>query len=139
MIANIYLVPDLQVLREYAVYANQFNLREFEFWEKLEYKVLKCFPESEQELGWLADISFLMGQFEEGEVIYNHVSKLLKDQDLSIDQYVKLYLTFNMLKKGEKDWISKLVKGVSDNLHLADAEQLVGVLEALKEAKSMPN
>ena len=63
---------------------------------------------------------------------------MLQDKDMSIDQYVKLYLTFNMLKIGEKVWIDKLLNGIADNMVEADAEQMTGVLGALKDAKKLP-
>lgn len=43
-----------------------------------------------------------MGQFGVGEIIYNHAAKMIQNVDLSIDQYVKLFMTFHMLKRGEK-------------------------------------
>ena len=46
---------------------------------------------------------------------------MLQDKNMSIDQYVKLYLTFNMLKIGEKVWIDKLLNGIADNMAEADA------------------
>ena len=36
---------------------------------------------------------------------------------MSIDQYVKLYLTFEMLKIGQKEWIDKLIQGICDNMY----------------------
>ena len=61
-----------------------------------------------------------MGQFQKGTTIYNHVSQFLKNQDMTIDQYIKLYLTYYMLRIGERPWIDKLLKGVSANIHKAD-------------------
>ena len=62
----------------------------------------------------------MMGNFSVGSNIYNHISKLLLEVDLTIDQYVKLYLTFYTLKLGEKVWIDKLLKGLNDKMHQAD-------------------
>lgn len=53
-----------------------------------------------------------MGQFQVGAQIYNHVTKILFDMELTVDQYVKLFLTFHMLKIGEKEWIAKLMRGL---------------------------
>lgn len=63
---------------------------------------------------------------------------MLAGHELTIDSYVKLYLTFSSLKTGEKDWVDALVAGIADHVHEADAEQLTGVLSALKEAKQLP-
>jgi hypothetical protein len=104
----------------------------------MEFKAIKFFPEDQEAAGWLVDIGFLMGQLQVGGLIFNHVSKMLQPQDLSIDQSVKLYLTFNMLKIGEKEWLSKLINNIADNMHLADAEQLTGILPAFKGAKQIP-
>ena len=62
----------------------------------------------------------MMGQYQFGSVIYNHVAKMLQEQELTIDQAVKLYLTFNMLKIGEKVWIDKLLKDLADKMVQAD-------------------
>ena len=48
----------------------------------------------------LIDIGFLMGQLQQGTYIYNHVAKMLHDQNMTIEQYIKLYLTFHFLKIG---------------------------------------
>jgi len=62
----------------------------------------------------------MMGSFNVGSNIYNHISKLLLEVDLTIDQLAKLYLTFYTLKLGEKVWIDKLLKGLNDKMHQAD-------------------
>jgi len=62
----------------------------------------------------------MMGSFNVGSNIYNHISKLLLEVDLTIDQLAKLYLTFYTLKLGEKVWIDKLLKGLNHKMHQAD-------------------
>ena len=114
------------------------NLNVDELWEKIEYRTIKIFPEGQEELGWLIDIGFMMGQYKLGSVIYNHVAKLLQEQGLNIDQAVKLYLTFNMLKIGEKQWIDKLLKDIADQMTQADGQQMTAVIPALKDAKNLP-
>lgn len=61
-----------------------------------------------------------MARYHVGSNIYNHISKLLVNTELTIDQYVKLYLAFYMLKIGEKEWIDKLLKGIDSNMQNAD-------------------
>jgi len=70
----------------------------------------------------------MMGSFQLGSNIFNHISKLLLEVELNIDQYVKLYLTYNMLKIGEKEWIDKLLKGIDSNMHQADQDHLIAIL-----------
>jgi hypothetical protein len=79
-----------------------------------------------------------MGQFEFGEEIYNFAQKMLAEEKLNVDQNIKLFMVFSNLKKGEKPWIEKLLKGIVETVHEADVEQLTGVLQNLKEAKSLP-
>lgn len=64
---------------------------------------------------------------------------MLAEASFSIDQSIKLFLVFSSLKKGEKLWIEKLLQGIADHVHEADAEQLTGVLQNLKEAKKLPH
>ena len=84
------------------------------------------------------DIGFMRGQGGGGADIYNHIAKMLLAEELGVDQYVKLYLTFHLLRQGEKAWIDKLLAGINEQVHLADPEQLATVLPPLKEAKQLP-
>lgn len=80
----------------------------------------------------------MMGQFKVGQLIYNQVQQLLLEVPLNTDQCVKLFLTYSQLKIGEKKWIDKLLQSLSENVHLADIEQLTAILPCLKEAKTIP-
>lgn len=51
------------------------------------------------------DIVFSAGQFGAGEELFNYAQKVLADYDLTAEQYVKLFLVFSSLKRGEKPWI----------------------------------
>lgn len=76
---NIYLLNSLELLRDYALFAYNFKVNFPQFWEKLEFKTVKFFPQSVEEASFLVDIGFLMGQFQAGTQIYNHVSKMLQE------------------------------------------------------------
>lgn len=86
------------------------------------------FPEAAKDQGLLIDIGFMMGSFDVGSNIYNHISKLLLEVDLTMDQCAKLYLTFYNLRIGEKVWIDKLLKGINDKMHQADEEHISALL-----------
>lgn len=99
---------------------------------------MRFVPKSEEEVSYLVDVTFIMGRFEIGEEIFNYVQKMLGETSFNIDQSIKLFLVFSSLKKGEKLWIEKLLQGIADHIHEADAEQLTEVLQNLKEAKKLP-
>jgi hypothetical protein len=93
------------MLQQYALFALRFSLREDEFWQKMEFKCLKYRVESGEEVEWLVDIVFVMGQFGGGEEVFNYAQKVLMEKTLNADQNIKLFLVFSSLKRGEKPWI----------------------------------
>jgi hypothetical protein len=104
----------------------------------VEFKCLKYAINSPDEVGWLVDIVFVAGQFSAGEDVFNYAQKVLVDRDLTADQYIKLFLVFSTLKRGEKPWIEKLLNGIASTVGDTDAEQLTGMLGSLKQAKKLP-
>ena len=89
------------------------------------------FPNNDEDYNAIIDIVFIMGQFGVGEYAYNYVVKICADKQMDVEQYVKLYLTFHAVKKGDKQWLDKLIKGIFDNIHLTTSEQLTSVLTPL--------
>lgn len=63
---------------------------------------------------------------------------MLAEEQLNVDHNIKLFMLFSSQKKGEKEWIQKLLNGINQTIHEADEEQLTGVLQTLKEAKKLP-
>jgi hypothetical protein len=81
-----------------------------------------CKTEEEQDS--LIDIIFVMGNMQQGDVLYSATEKILQAKQLKVEQIAKLIIAYFKTGKGQKNWILNLLVSLEMQVDQINSEIL---------------